>query len=167
VEAGRFDALVRLLTVAVSRRTALALTLGGALGLSLGPADAEAKRKKRSKKKKKCKNFSVCQTCRKGKCKSKPTGADCRAGHVCQDETCVCPPGEEDSGGVCGDPPTCAGNGEPCLPPGTNEDCCGGVCLSVSMEAAFCVISEDGEPCHTSADCANPIVCRGFVCVAP
>jgi hypothetical protein len=186
VDAGRFDALVRALTEAVTRRAALGLTFSGALGLSLGLADTEAKKKRKKKCKggkkkcgKKCIPKTACcggcsdgQICQTGACVC-PTeccaDADCPSGsgEICEDGACVCPSGQEDSGGVCGTPPTCQGSSVGCSPPGPSQTCCGGECLLMAG-MGVCVSSANGEPCHTTDDCSNPqSICRGFVCVNP
>jgi hypothetical protein len=99
VEADRFDALSRVLSVAGSRRGTLTAALSGALGL-LGlahPDDAAAatsgKCKPRCGECEKCKKGDCDKkdgkkVCTKGKCQAKTNGTPCSAG-TCQDRRCT------------------------------------------------------------------------------
>lgn len=141
-----FETRMRALTSSLSRRTALRGLWGGALLALLRLDEAGAKTKRRRKRGNK-------------RCKC-PAGS----GKICQGKgkTCVCPAGQEESGGVCGAPPTCGRWPEPCA---TGTDCCAQACLPALN---FCALSEAGEPCYSADDCYEPnSVCRGFVCVSP
>jgi hypothetical protein len=140
-----FDRVIHTLSASPSRRAAVRGLVAGSLIALMGLNNAEAKKRKRKRKRRK----KHC-TC--------PAGS----GKICQGGTCVCPVGQEDSGGVCGVPPTCGGWMDFCIGPLT--------CCSLTCDVGFlqCAKSEDGAPCHSTDDCAEPgSVCRGFVCVGP
>jgi hypothetical protein len=111
----RFDALARRLSGILSRRGALvglASAVFTALPLTLDSEDAAAGKKGRRKKKGRrqrnrrsqrqdippvvCTPHCTGKTCGDDGCGG--SCGDCRADQVCQDGTCVCPTGEQDSG---------------------------------------------------------------------
>jgi hypothetical protein len=187
MEMQRFDALARHFGQGGSRRHLLGLLSGTALGglIAAGLAsDADAKKRK---KKKKCKKCGECQTCRKGRCKAKVDGTACSlgscaggvctcpdeatcctnsddcpagSGQTCQGGACTCLPGQEDSGGVCGTPPTCLGFFRFC---NFSSDCCSNLCTGINTT---CYCSDVGEACAADTDCCSGTTCRGFACRA-
>jgi hypothetical protein len=100
METDRFDRIVRSLAIAPSRRGVFGLLTTAVLTrgfLSAGGRDAASA--KRGKKPKRCKPAcSVCQTCRKGKCKpnTKGDGLPCVDGKVCDGGRCLNPKCESD-----------------------------------------------------------------------
>ena len=168
MDAHRFDTIARTLIVAGSRRRALAVALGGVLGLGgrARPDDATAG----GKCKPKC---AECKKCKKGKngkngkCKPKANGTACATG-TCQQGRCVTPPfcadkpdltdcgnGQKCSGGVCATPPTCHVGGEPIC-----ANCCPGIGCDGSDH---CACAPAGAACRTSPGCCTG-TCVGFSC---
>jgi hypothetical protein len=187
MDARRFDAIARTLTIAGSRRRALTGLVSGTLGLALGAtsiADVAAR--------KKC---PPCTKRKKGKCKKKlPDGTPCNIG-TCQNGECRCNPscapshacGPDSCGGSCG---TCIGGAcptgvcdcgsgkEPCQgacvstctssqirPPGTCNNCCyvNGTPRDVGLST--CVISCcsgrcDPNPSGSGFVCAGTPLCK-------
>ena len=89
MDADRFEALLHSLIQSPSRRGALRLLAGAALGGALGwrgLADTEA-----GKRHKRCKHCGPCKRCKKGKCKPKSNGQACDDGGTCQSGRCVPP----------------------------------------------------------------------------
>jgi hypothetical protein len=88
---------------------------------------------------------------------------DCPAhsGRICPSGTCVCPPGQEDSGGTCGLRPTCRPSGSaPC-----DATCCSSTTCTGQTR---CSTVFDGGPCHSREDCYNiSNHCVGFTCCQP
>jgi hypothetical protein len=160
----RLDVLVRALGTA-SRRDGVRLLAAGVLGGRLAWLNLTGEAKK---KKKKCKGSK--KNCGK-KCIPKNTccaQTDCAkgSGQVCLGDVCGCPTGEQDSGGVCGQQPSCAGTFYlgGCSVDG---DCCSNQCFAEGNLCFGCVAA--GQPCYVSDECCNsptPLTCRGFVCVA-
>jgi hypothetical protein len=129
-----FDTFTRSLTVAGTRRHALAGLLAGALGLLAAQAESAV-----AKKKKPC---PPCKKRKKGKCKgSLPDGAAC-VGGACQGGRCVAalPPGP--SGPTCYDG---VRNGNE-----TGVDCGGPDCSPCPS----------GQACSHRADCVSAL-CQG------
>jgi hypothetical protein len=132
MNADRFDAVIRSLMDARSRRTLLGTALAAVLGtLELGRTEA----------KKKC---PPCKKRKKGKCKKKkPDGTPCPGG-TCQGGRCVAPTcsdgkknGSEtdiDCGGSC---PRC-GAGQKC---NSRNDCTTGLCTGATCSQ--CVLNTD------------------------
>jgi hypothetical protein len=174
----RFDSLTRSVTVAGSRRRALASALGGALGL-LGLTDRNDAAAARSGKcKQPCGECEQCQRgdcqrkngkkrCRPGICTPTANGTACGSGGVCQGGTCVCASGTEPCDGAC--VPTC-GSGETrnpvtcgccqtnfqsCTPAGNNPACCSALCAS-----GVCTGLAGNDPCQFDAQCKSG-VCAG------
>jgi hypothetical protein len=101
----RFDALIRSLTTAGSRRRAIVAAVGGTLGLlRAGPPDdglAGGRCKPacgacHACKKGKCKKTKHGKKCKKGKCRPQADGTACANGNNCQGGICTCTfPSEE------------------------------------------------------------------------
>src|SRR5688572_32963979 len=80
MEMARFDALVRSLTIAPSRR---ALARGLAALAIAGAADAPRRREAEAK------SCGPCRRKKKGKCKPKPSGAPCGPCRQCRGGRCT------------------------------------------------------------------------------
>jgi hypothetical protein len=123
VDSNTFDTLTKRL---VTRRAGAGLALAGLLGLAVPDADAK-------KKKKKCKpKCGLCETCKKGKCKSLNGLKQCGSGCIAGDQCCTngapgCPAGRPCNGGTC---QSCMSNNSPCTPGTTEQDCCTGICIN-------------------------------------
>jgi hypothetical protein len=87
----QFDTFTRSLTVAGSRRRALALALGGLISLSLARSEDVAAGGRCKPKCSECKKCKKGKHGKKGKCKPKPQGTACSVGS-CQNGSCVAPP---------------------------------------------------------------------------
>jgi hypothetical protein len=165
MDGARFDAVVQSLAQHSTRRTAVTLSLSGAL-VSLGLFATDAKKKKKKKcKKKKCP--PPCRKCKKGKCK--PTG-----------EGLACGPCSECQGGSCVS--LCAA-GEQCL----DNDSCAKTCendAQCAMATCACNAEDGGEPvcripvgidptcnelatCESTADCPQGSVCSTTITCDP
>src|SRR5215216_4265304 len=155
MESNHFDALIRTVTVAGSRRTLLGTFCGGVLATLLHDrTDA---------KKKPC---PPCKKRKKGKCKKKlPDGTPCKGG-ACNSGRCVAVAATgcvaQCSGKVCG-PDGCGGQ----CGPGCATGCCkDGACVAGNTEAR-CGLH--GDACQTcDADSSCPFgecvrTCPGFV----
>jgi hypothetical protein len=88
MEVNRFDLLTRSLSVAGSRRSALALGLGGLVTLGLAHSEDVAAGGKCKPKCPECKQCKKGKNGKKGKCKPKPNGTACSAGS-CQNGSCA------------------------------------------------------------------------------
>jgi hypothetical protein len=174
METSRFDALLRQVVQADSRRHMLGLlgssVLGGVLATSLGE-EAGARKHKKHKKKGKCKNCGACQVCQKGTCKTAPDGTACGAGgRMCQNGGCGCPAGQRDCGGSCAaccpgdeccDDADCA-DGDIC----TTDRCQNGTCVHAPDVGADCgaVSHAPNSTCQANGTCAisctNDTVCQ-------
>jgi hypothetical protein len=177
MDADRFDALARSLTVAGSRRRALT-ALSGSLGL-LGfarPDEATAAKSGRCKptcgecekcKRGDCKRKHGERHCKKGRCKPKLDGTACSGGRVCQAGSCVCTGGREFCGLDCG---CCVPNAPIANAiPGrhvctASSECCdGGTCCNFDdpnnpREGPRCFdLSSHTSACGTT--CANIVNC--------
>lgn len=159
----RFDAIVRGLPTARSRRTTLGLLLGGVLGLAgLGHGAAKGKGGKgkgkgKGKAKKQCK-ASATHCCSDADCRGRCDGTVCLSSGVCD-----CFPGRIRHNGVCGNADTVS---------------CQSTLTIVSDPSECCsdqVIFDDGGQmrcapgnfmCLTPFDCADGGPCRGFMCTA-
>ena len=165
-----FDALARSLTIAGSRRLALAALLGGAFG-RLGLTEIEAKRTS-GKCKPKCADCFKCdkgkcekkngkKVCKKGKCKPKAAGSPCTtfSGGVCQNETCF-------ARSLC--PSTITTLCQPSAPAvacgGTNQVPC--VCSRSTEGQVVCVQLPPGLNCPDVTPCSSSAICgEGHACV--
>lgn len=182
MEARRLDAVAKALIAATSRRRTLGGLLGGSLGLLYltYPHATEAGRKCKPKcsecntcKKGPCHNTKHGKVCKNGKCKAKADGIACSTG-TCQAGVCTAPPcvGQPDNTacpgdgrcrqGVCQLRPICPGLHTPCS---VNSQCCSANC-SGEPSNKICSCSQPGEPCYTTADCCQFLMCVGYVCVA-
>ena len=145
MDAIRFDSLTLSLSVAGSRRRALAAVLGGALGLRrlVHPADAAAG----GKCKPACNECEKChkgpchktkhgKSCKQGKCKAKAEGTGCSVG-TCQGRACVAPP------------EPCRGFSTGCT---TGAQCCTGTC----MRGVCCIAPGAACPPFAAGVCCNP-----------
>ena len=161
VDVKRFDDLACTLGAGASRRGMLSGLTGGLLAVvSLwrsGEDAAAKKRRKKNKKKKRCTPNCAGKACGDDGCGG--SCGTCSVGKTCQGGTCLCPPGQEDSGGVCAPPPTCLGASALC---GANAECCSAFCAGLLA----CASSEAGQPCHVTSDCQPGLNCVGFVCTA-
>jgi hypothetical protein len=137
-------------------------SMGIGLGI-LGSADLAAA-KKRRKKKTKCKGCTPCQTCQKGKCRSKPDETPCSSG-ACQGGACrvLCPADQCDASCACTPPAICDPPGQPCCDPeGTPctvaAGCCSGTCDSL-IGGGTCA------PCRGRTCSADTPCCGGYDCI--
>ena len=186
MDADRFDTLTRSLSVAGSRRWALA-AITGSLGLIrlTGPDDVAAA--KSGKCKPKCGECQKCdkgdcerkngkKKCKKGKCKAKANGTPCTNGS-CQGGSCaVLPPpspctnGVKDGsetdvdcgGGTC---PRCA-IGKTCA---SRNDCASARCVVTTCAACVnnitdCGLDTDGTQCACRESAAGPRICTKSLC---
>ena len=179
MDGNRFDEVMRSLRGTSPRRGAVALLMGGALGLA-GLAESEAKGKKKGKKKGKGKGKpkrsdfceGVANSCGL-KC---DVGANCCSsfdcsacrGLVCSGDQatpgkCVCDEGQEYMNGRCGTQPQC-------YPAGAlrkdqfDTRCCSGI--ETPVEGDFLAKCEPGTlSCFSDNDCTGG-VCRGYECYA-
>jgi hypothetical protein len=182
LDADRFDALTRTLTVASSRRRALVATLGGVLGL-LGLAtaqNAEAKNCKKIKnknKRKKCLKQARCiPTCAGKQCGDDGCGGSCGS---CTDPCTECTDGVCVAtllGAACSTetPPSVCVSGRCALP---CQAACGATCNLCAATSAsgplilFCTGSSGGcstltKPCYDHDDCAANELCTRTGCPA-
>jgi hypothetical protein len=201
MDESHFDSLVKDLTAQGSRRRALGGLLAGVVGLLDWPGqeaaahDLKKKCKKKSgeaKKKclKKAKKHNAAHAletppgctpnCAGKACGPNGCGGQCGActiaGQSCNPEgACVCPIGQEPSGGVCAPRPTCVDAGDLCVHP-TSNNCCGGICACANGvdNGGFCnsligqcAKSGTGEPCLADSSCMGTSTCVGFVCGVP
>jgi hypothetical protein len=179
MDANRFASFVRSLATTPSRRHALGVLTGSALGSLLGllglaqlPTEARqgkgkghGKRKRKRKKPRQCVDTSQITICHQGQtlsvsnCLLSPylargaTQGDCCA--TLPDLT-DCGYGRKCSGGVCAIVPCCGGNTGVCR---LDVQCCSGTCLGLMN----CKISDPGRPCHVDTDCTSNN-CVGFIC---
>ena len=153
MESDRFDALLRRLTQARSRRGAVTALVGGVLGLA-GLAETTAKKRKKKKKK-------------KGASGSPPSPPPPPLSPPVCTPTCAAtdPCGDDGCGGSCG---TCSGAASclsgRCVCPGT-EVYCGGAChpachasITRNPITCACCIPADGG-CHGSDTCCSGLAC--------
>jgi hypothetical protein len=179
----QFDGLLRHLTSARSRRSAVMGLLGSGLGL-LSLSEGEAKRHKKHHKKKKGGGGTppnppsppppppLCSpTCQGKTCGDDGCGGLCgTCGAVtCVSGTCSCAGkadltdcggGRQCSGQVCATPPTC-GFGHCAF----FADCCSGFCDFVGPQDGNCSPGDVDTFCRTNGDCLSNR-CVGFVCTA-
>jgi len=159
MDGSQFDAMLRRLSPARSRRSALVGILGGGLGL-LRASQAEARRHKKHKKHK-GKTSPPALTC--------PTGYSA-CGEQCVDLTdntsncgacaVVCSPGKPCCNGVCADlqsdEANCGACGTVCA---AGQTCCSGVCRTTQTDRDNC------GTCGTVCDSSNPFnTCRAGRC---
>lgn len=143
MDAGRFETILRRWKVVSSRRTMLGL-------LGVGFIGGEAEAKKRRKHKKKRGNVPPPPD---PACVGQPDGTACGDSQQCSGEVCATP--------------VCPGNTQRCV---LDSECCSGTCNCGDSKgtgqcdiAGFCRLSKTGQPCASSADCADR-TCIGFVC---
>jgi hypothetical protein len=140
VESTRFDAVIRGLASAPSRRAVVRGVLAVAVAVAVGGAAGSA-RMTDSEAKEKC---GPCKKKKKGKCKkNKPNNTPCNGEGTCLN-------------GVCNQPPVCS----PAFTFGcvNNPTCCSGAC-----SANFCAVGAAGTPCLSNPDCFSN-ACIGFRC---
>src|SRR5215213_1258747 len=152
MDADRFATLLREMSRTPSRRGALRLLAGAALGGTLGWSglvDTEA-----GKRHHRCKHCGQCERCKKGKCKPKPNGQACDGGGTCQSGRCV--------------PPFCAGKNS-CQEGNAITTCQGSgsvscVCVGTAASGApFCAentmtsfkVDCSATPCPDGETCVN------------
>lgn len=168
MDANRFDVLTRSLSTASSRRMALSLTLGGALGL-LGLSGAGAKKKQQKGKKPKPNTYgclNVGQSCR---------GRDdlCCSG-ICEGQQPK--KGKRDkSRCVSHNAGSCTPERSLCVTGGIASVCTPGVttavCLTTTGNAGFCATTQglskevNCQVCGSDADCADMGFPPGSACV--
>jgi hypothetical protein len=160
MDAQRFDALIRLVSVPQPRRGLLFALAGLLAGSDVGSASA-AKRKR-------CRpRCAVCERCtRKGQCKRKPDGETCRGKPCCECKGGLCAQRDDDTAcndtgrclsGECNPRPTCLRAGQACSAP---QECCSRECNGTA-----CALSQPGERCRQDSDCAgSPGTCVGYRC---
>ena len=148
MDSKRFDALLRSLSHTPSRRNALSLLAGSALGglLTLGGGSVEAKNGGRGKSKGKNKKGKKVTLCHQGKTITVSRSA--QKAHLAQGDTIGrCPTTDHPSGLTCADGIT---NGSE-----TDVDCGGGTCPRCAI----------GKTCASRNDCASAR-CDGGTCKA-
>lgn len=151
MDADRFETLLRTLHGTPTRRLTLRSLAVLGLATFLGHQESEAKTNKGRKGKGNKKGKGKTPPC-VGNCSGKSCGDDgcggscgtCPVDKICQGVTCVCPPGQQDSGGVCATEPICGGSLF-CAAP---SECCSASCLG-----GVCVRSSAGLPCQVTNDC--------------
>lgn len=168
MENDRFDALTRTFA---SRRSALGGLLGG-LAAVLGftqPEEADAhnflprcRKIKDAPRRRACVRRARAHN-RTHRSIPPPCVPQCSGGKACVSGACACPPGQEDSGGVCAVRPNCLS-----LRPDTdcqsNSECCSDVCSDAGgIAPGVCLRGAAGRPCNVSNDCKS-LSCVGFVC---
>jgi hypothetical protein len=172
MDATRFDALLRSLAVAPSRRglarVVTALVFGGALGAAALEAAAKTCPPCRNKNKQgQCKKkepdgtpCGKCKACDDGKCQPKTNGTPCGTCHWCQKGVCKprqngtkCGPGPCDAcqEGACVTGP----DGTVC---GTNKVCNHGQCECEPVPAG------NNKPVGAACDAEKPAECSSGVC---
>lgn len=154
----RFDAVLRSLFAARSRRDVAGfmggLAAAAPLAALLGHTDGEAR-----KKKKKCKKCGPCRKCQKGKCRPKPNGTECGGlCEACQGGACV---------SLCPDGQVCLVNGGCAVPCAGNVNCFFGptecTCGATTEGQQTCRVPVDN--CVVLQDCANTTECpQGRMC---
>src|SRR4051812_47819502 len=170
MDAEHFDRIARDLTRSSSRRTVLALALGGIVA-SLGLSDAAAtnhrkrKRRRRQQQQPQCPTCGLCGSCDQGRClpvaNGTPCGdcqtcqvgqclSTCQGGTTCQAGTCTCPSGTKACAGTCISSDQCCG----ACPP--DDVCCTNVgeCKNVRDDPAFCGHCANAQ-CPSGSVCAN------------
>jgi hypothetical protein len=168
MDADRFETLLRSLSGSPSRRSALGLLAGSALGsmLTLGAAPTEAKRKKKKKNKRSTTSIPVttsppppppppAPTCSDGVKNGSETDVDCGGG--------TCPPCEHDK--------ACQGTGDCLSRVCTNQVCQAPSCSdTVKNETETdidcggnCPKCGAGKACLVNGDCVSN-VCQSQVC---
>lgn len=186
VEAERFEALLRQLSSASSRRKAARALAGLAFGSSvlIRGTDAAAKRcgPCRKKKKGRCKGSKpngapcggVCQECRGGACLARPDGSGCGTCQECQNGSCVTAPDNTGCngtgrclGGTCIARPTCHPSLETCTPAGA-ASCCSGICDLYQFpppigDRQLCGKGTADTSCVEDRDCVSNS-CVGYRC---
>ena len=193
MDAGRFDALTRSLTAAGTRRRALIVALGGALGAMgvLQREDAVTGRKRKPRRVE-CKTCKKGKKGKKGKCKPAANGTPCSKG-TCQGGVCahrlrperppVCRGVQEScavdaccAGLLCDEnfcdpsPVCCADLGGSCG--GDECDCCGAaiLCDGSDMICSHELCSGEclaGSECCVSDECDGEVECIDGSCVCP
>lgn len=179
MNAEHFETLLRSLSAHPSRRGALRLLSGSALGGFLGwrePGPGEAHdpsqkcRKKSGDKKKKCLKKARKHNASHAT-ETPPDGAGGTTGPTCQSlpDGSDCGGGKQCSGGVCATPPGCANNAG-CI---HGNMCCSGACACQTgqdaqgycngLDPGDCTNSGVGEKCSSDSDCGNGN-CVGFIC---
>jgi hypothetical protein len=149
MDADCFEALIRLLIPASSRRGVLAgLATSLLAALSLGPSSEQAAARRRRRCRRPC---GPCKRCRRGRCRS-----TCRGPLTCQDGNCRCPGGGQLCGRICTDLATdsanCGSCGNQC---GAGQGCFEGRCLTA---VGTCTAGSDAcvalIGCNAIASCA-------------
>jgi hypothetical protein len=155
MDANRFDALVKTLSLGVARRGMVISLLGGALAPLLASHETAARRhtgrrahrddglSAEKRKKKKCKKCGSCKKCKKGKCKPKADGTPCSGGS-CQGGACQ--PGDQ--------APPCTDESCPLPPECSQQDF--DACSGALVEA----IIEDVEACQSVCQDVNSAMCQ-------
>jgi hypothetical protein len=177
MDADRFDALLRSLSHVPSRRGAVRLVAGAALGGAFGwlratEAEAKKRRKKKGKKKRRCAPQCAGKTCGPDGC-----GRSCGwcAGGACEAGICTCPPGTELCGDVCRircadffarDPDTCGCCKLAPLHCVGSHECCSGFCAPNTSGLGSCQGRAEGEHCRFDWQCRTA-TCTGGVCRCP
>jgi hypothetical protein len=176
LDAERFDTLARFLSGSPTRRGALRLLAGAALGGVMGSrADGEASahnalpacKKKSGKAKKKCiKNARKHNATHATPpppppppppCQGRPDDTPCNGDGRCLN-------------GVCNPKPTCgfgADFGSPTLSQcrsASPETCCSGRCIVISQPFGLCYVSAQGQSCIETTNCDLNLECVGYVC---
>lgn len=178
MDIARFDALLRSLAIAPSRRSLARGLAALAIGGAAWRREAEAK------------SCGPCRRKKKGKCKPKPFGTPCGACRQCEGGRCIaqCQGDEECVNGFCIPPcePPCQSNEDcfygvcytQCNPPcGSDEGCVDGTCVDQTggceapdnrcadlgancpnVGAGFsCALTNTGDPfCTESTGCSRP-----------
>jgi hypothetical protein len=144
MDAERFGAAIRRVTISGSRRVVLGIGLTHLLSL-LGTRSSQA-RKRKKKCKKKC---GPCEKCKKGKCKNTASGKEACGGKCVP--ACLSTPDLV----AIRNPLTCGC----CVPNGQSlgGNFCPAIdlCCSARCSSGVCIALDQGEACDFDAQCAS------------
>ena len=172
MDSDRFDTLIRALTTTRSRRGAVRLLAGSALGslLTVGTLSTEARKGGKKGKKGKvtiCHNgqtIRVSKSALKGHKKHGDTDGPCPPPFTCgghEDDGKPCGSGQQCSGGVCGTPPNCLRREAACTV-GGQPSCCSRIGCDAGSQTCSAG-GQAGDPCVFNNDCFS-VNCVGFIC---
>ena len=144
MDADRFDARARLVTVSPSRRHILGFGLSFTVATLVAPGSEAKNRKKKCKK-----TCGPCKKCRKGKCRNTSSSKEACGGKCLP--LCVSSPelATERNPLTC---ECCVSNGQS---PGGNICLITVPCCSQKCDAGTCVPLEQGEACDFDAQCES------------
>ena len=174
----RFDAITRRLAAGASRRGALRLLAGGALGgllARLGPQEAAATHAGCRHNGASCARAGQCCSgrCDSGTCRPCTKAGQCpQPANPCQRAVCTgtgrCALRDKPTGTACGEGQVCCGG--VCTVLGTNANCggCGESCertCQACTGAGTCAAANEGAPCSDGTKFCRSGTCIGDDCV--